>query len=119
MGITELEAPATSTAEERVSNVEISLVLDISSSMLSNRRFTNLKPAARTFVDTRWRYPAASSPMMTQTMFTMRCRSRPHCRGNISGNDLQKLTKPNRLRQNLTFKVRPHQTQREKAALQT
>jgi len=52
MGITDLQAPASSTAEERVSNVEISLVLDISSSMLSNRRFTNLKPAARDFVST-------------------------------------------------------------------
>ncbi len=52
LGVDELVAPASSTAEERISNVEISLVLDISSSMLSDRRFDNLKPAARTFVDT-------------------------------------------------------------------
>ena len=47
-----LSAPAASTAEERIRDVEISLVLDISSSMLSNNRFENLKPAARDFVST-------------------------------------------------------------------
>lgn len=47
-----LSAPAAGTAEERVSNVEVSLVLDVSSSMLSNNRFNNLKPAAREFVTT-------------------------------------------------------------------
>lgn len=43
---------SSSTAEERVSDVEISLVLDVSSSMLSNSRIQNLRPAARTFVTT-------------------------------------------------------------------
>lgn len=41
-----------STAEERVSDVEVSLVLDVSSSMLSNQRFDNLVPAAHDFIDT-------------------------------------------------------------------
>lgn len=47
-----LSAPAHSSAEERVSNVEISLILDISTSMLSNSRFDNLQPAAREFITT-------------------------------------------------------------------
>ncbi|MCF2871914.1 Tad domain-containing protein [Octadecabacter sp. G9-8] len=51
-GATALTVSGTSTAEERVSDVEISLVLDVSSSMLSNSRITNLRPAARDFVTT-------------------------------------------------------------------
>lgn len=51
-GATALTVSGTSTAEERVSDVEISLVLDVSSSMLSNSRIQNLRPAARTFVTT-------------------------------------------------------------------
>lgn len=46
-----LIAPASSTAEERIDGVEISLVLDVSGSMTSNNRLTNLKVAARDFVD--------------------------------------------------------------------
>lgn len=51
-GVDTLTAPAASTAEERVDGVEISLVLDVSGSMNSNYRLTNLKTAARDFVDT-------------------------------------------------------------------
>lgn len=47
-----LSTPANSIAEERIGNVEISLVLDVSGSMNSNNRLINLKPAARDFVDT-------------------------------------------------------------------
>lgn len=50
-GIDTLTAPAASTAEEKISNVEISLVLDISGSMRWNNRMDNLKPAAKKFVD--------------------------------------------------------------------
>lgn len=39
-------------AEERVTNVEISMVLDISGSMASNDKMDNLRDAASTFVDT-------------------------------------------------------------------
>jgi hypothetical protein len=46
-----LTAPACGTAEERIGNVEISLVLDVSGSMNSNSRLVNLKPAAKAFVD--------------------------------------------------------------------
>jgi Flp pilus assembly protein TadG len=58
-GVTELTAPAAATAEEAVSNVEVSLVLDISGSMRYDRfgrentaesRITLLRPAARNFV---------------------------------------------------------------------
>ena len=47
-----MTVPAFSVAEERVSKVEISLVLDISGSMESNSRMTNLHTAATEFVNT-------------------------------------------------------------------
>lgn len=47
-----LEALNVSEAEQRVTNVEISLVLDISGSMASNNRINNLKTAASEFIDT-------------------------------------------------------------------
>jgi Flp pilus assembly protein TadG len=50
-GIDTLTAPASGTAEERIDGVEISLVLDVSGSMASNSRLTNLKIAAKDFVD--------------------------------------------------------------------
>ncbi|MBT56016.1 MAG: hypothetical protein CMF72_21790 [Mameliella sp.] len=49
-GYDELTPPAISVAEEMISNVEISLVLDISGSMRHNDRMTKLKPAAQAFV---------------------------------------------------------------------
>lgn len=51
-GFDELVAPALSEAEEVISEVEISLVLDISGSMRFGDRIGKLKPAAETFVDT-------------------------------------------------------------------
>lgn len=52
MGVDELHVPAAGTAEERVENVEISMVLDISGSMGRNSKMANLQDAARAFVDT-------------------------------------------------------------------
>ncbi len=52
MGVPELPVNAGGTAEERVSNVEISMVLDISGSMGSNDKMENLQDAAKTFIDT-------------------------------------------------------------------
>lgn len=52
IGINEMDAPGHSKAEQRMTNVEIMLVLDVSGSMNSNSRLTNLKTAAREFVDT-------------------------------------------------------------------
>ncbi len=46
-----LIVPAVSTAEERVSKVEISLVLDMSGSMAQNNRIGNLRTAASEFVN--------------------------------------------------------------------
>lgn len=43
---------ANSRAEESIDGVEISLVLDVSGSMRSNNRLTNLKAAAKDFIDT-------------------------------------------------------------------
>lgn len=51
IGINGLKAPGASTAEQRVNNVEIVLVLDVSGSM-SGTKITNLKSAAAEFVDT-------------------------------------------------------------------
>lgn len=52
MGVDQLSAPASSTAEERISKVEVSLVLDISGSMATNNRIGNLRDASKTFVNT-------------------------------------------------------------------
>jgi len=52
MGVDELPVPARGQAEERVSNVEISMVLDISGSMGWNSKMANLQDAAKVFVDT-------------------------------------------------------------------
>ncbi len=51
-GVDELTATATTQAEERIDGVEISLVLDVSGSMNWNSKLSNLKVAARDFVDT-------------------------------------------------------------------
>ncbi|MEH6646512.1 Tad domain-containing protein [Sulfitobacter sp.] len=52
LGIDELPVRSFAEAEERVNNVEISLVLDISGSMGWNNKMTNLRDAAGIFVDT-------------------------------------------------------------------
>ena len=50
--IEDMDAYGQSTAEQRINNVEIMLVLDVSGSMGNNNRMTNLKSAAKDFVDT-------------------------------------------------------------------
>jgi Flp pilus assembly protein TadG len=49
MGVDELKVPALGTAEERISNVEISLVVDVSGSMAWDGKMDNLKTAAKEF----------------------------------------------------------------------
>ncbi len=49
-GVPVMSTPAIGAAEERVRNIEVSMVLDISGSMGSNSRMTNMRPAAREFV---------------------------------------------------------------------
>ncbi|MFT6089375.1 pilus assembly protein TadG-related protein [Sulfitobacter sp.] len=51
-GYDTLDVPAHSKAEERVANVEISLVLDISGSMAQGSRISDMRDAANVFVDT-------------------------------------------------------------------
>jgi len=51
-GVDTINVPGRGTAEERVTDVEISLVLDISGSMGWNNKIANLRTAARDFVDT-------------------------------------------------------------------
>ncbi|WP_422049518.1 pilus assembly protein TadG-related protein [Shimia sp.] len=50
--IGEITVSATGTAIESIGNIEISMVLDVSGSMNSNNRLTNLKIAAQEFIDT-------------------------------------------------------------------
>ncbi|APE42107.1 hypothetical protein BOO69_00795 [Sulfitobacter alexandrii] len=50
-GVDTLNVPALATAEDRVPNVEISLVLDISGSMRYSNRMNDLRPAAAEFLD--------------------------------------------------------------------
>jgi Flp pilus assembly protein TadG len=52
VGIESMDAPAGGAAEERINNVEVSLVLDISGSMESNDKIENMQSAANEFVDT-------------------------------------------------------------------
>jgi Flp pilus assembly protein TadG len=51
-GIKTLTAPAAGAAEERIANVEVSMVLDISGSMANNNKMSNMQMAARRFIDT-------------------------------------------------------------------
>ena len=50
-GVETFDIKAASTAEERIEDVEISLVLDVSGSMSRNSRLTNLKVAAEDFIE--------------------------------------------------------------------
>jgi Flp pilus assembly protein TadG len=52
LGVSDLPINTKAEAEERVNNVEISMVLDISGSMGSGSKMANLRDAASTFVDT-------------------------------------------------------------------
>ena len=52
VGVDEMEAKGKSMAEQRTTNVEIMLVLDVSGSMNSNSRLINLRTAAAEFVST-------------------------------------------------------------------
>ena len=52
VGVDTLPVPAIGSAEERISNVEISLIIDISGSMGWNSKMSRLKTAAKEFVDT-------------------------------------------------------------------
>jgi Flp pilus assembly protein TadG len=52
VGIDDFQVPADSAAEQRITNVEVVMVLDISGSMNSNNRAVNLKIAAKDFVQT-------------------------------------------------------------------
>jgi hypothetical protein len=51
-GVRVLTSPAEGAAEERIRNVEVSMVLDISGSMGWNSKLTNMQNAAREFVTT-------------------------------------------------------------------
>lgn len=52
VGIENLYVNADSAAEQRISNVEVMMVLDVSGSMNSNNKLTTLKSAGREFINT-------------------------------------------------------------------
>lgn len=52
LGVDEMVAPAAGEATEKMANVEISMILDISGSMGWNNKIQNLRNAANEFVDT-------------------------------------------------------------------
>lgn len=52
VGLQQLHVAASSAAEQRITNVEVMLVLDVSGSMGNNNKLTNLQAAATEFVDT-------------------------------------------------------------------
>src|SRR6056297_3955355 len=52
VGVDNLQATGLSAAEERISNIEISMILDISGSMGANDKIANLRTAATEFVET-------------------------------------------------------------------
>nr|WP_283254929.1 Tad domain-containing protein [Marivita sp. GX14005] len=52
LGVDSMHSGGSATAEERISNVEISMVLDISGSMGRNNKIGNLRTAATEFVET-------------------------------------------------------------------
>ncbi len=52
IGLDQLHVTAAAAAEQRITNVEIMLVLDVSGSMGSNRKINNLRTAAIEFVNT-------------------------------------------------------------------
>jgi Putative Flp pilus-assembly TadE/G-like/von Willebrand factor type A domain len=51
VGIDEFEIPGASSAEQRITDIEIAMVLDVSGSM-AGTKLTNMKTAAKEFVDT-------------------------------------------------------------------
>jgi len=78
MGIDTLTAPARGTAEERVTNVEISLVLDISGSMRSNNKIDNLRIAAKEFVNTVIREEAQDLISLSLVPYTAQVNAGPN-----------------------------------------
>jgi hypothetical protein len=52
LGVDSIEAISAGAAEERITNVEIALVLDVSGSMGSNSKIQNLRAAADEFIET-------------------------------------------------------------------
>lgn len=88
----EFEVRTTSGAAERVGNVEVALVLDVSGSMLDNGRMTNMKEAARNFVttlladDTEGRVSITLVPYNGQVNLGPRLATKYNLQGAPSGN---------------------------------
>jgi len=76
-GIPALTAPGNGTAEERVTNVEISLVLDISGSMGRNNKIDNLRVAAKDFVTTVMKPESVDKISMSLIPYTAQVNAGP------------------------------------------
>lgn len=81
----DISVNASSTAEQRVSNVEISLVLDVSGSMASNSKLTNLKSAAKEFVSTVMKSDSESRIAISLVPFNGQVNLGPDLRAKFTG----------------------------------
>ncbi|NRB02282.1 MAG: hypothetical protein HRU30_03365 [Rhodobacteraceae bacterium] len=77
VGVDELIVPAIGTAEERISNVEISMILDISGSMGWNNKMSRLQTAAREFVDTVIKDPSENKISVSLIPYTAQVNAGP------------------------------------------
>jgi Flp pilus assembly protein TadG len=95
IGVNEMDAAGQSTAEQRVNNVEIMLVLDVSGSMLSNSRIDNLKIAAKDFVDSVMLSDAENRISIGIVPFNGQVNLGPTLRSNFNAQDNPGVTNAN------------------------
>lgn len=81
----QLLANGHSMAEQRINNVEIALVLDVSGSMLDNNRLVNLKSAAKEFVQTVMSSDAESKIAIGLVPFNGQVNLGPDLRAKFTG----------------------------------
>ncbi|MBT0958796.1 hypothetical protein IV417_15510 [Alphaproteobacteria bacterium KMM 3653] len=84
VGINSLNAPATGTANETISDIEISLVLDITGSMGSNGKMANLRLAANDFIDTVIRDDAPGAVSVSLVPYTAQVNVGPALMGQLN-----------------------------------
>ena len=94
VGITEMDAAGRSVAEQRITNVEISLVLDISGSMLGTK-LSNLKLAASEFVDTVLASDGESRISISLVPFNGQVNLGPVLRAKYNATDLHNVANVN------------------------
>lgn len=94
MGIREFQAPGISTAEQRIDDIEIMLVLDVSGSM-AGAKLTNLKAAASSFVDTVLKNDAGHHVSIGIVPYNAQVNLGPVLRGKFQAVDLHGVANVN------------------------